>query len=286
MPWLTRNAPLGRPQKLSLWRKISISSWRVTHDSSIVAVLELDAEPALRYLQGAQYAAKSKLTMTHYAGWVLAKVFAKHPEINCMVRWGALYPRESADICFLVASGSGRAGEGEDLSGIVVKAVDRKTLADVAVDLENQVRAIRKGEDVSFRGIKQLLSHFPHFVRRPLVNLADFIMHGLNLWTPLLGLRRDAFGSAMLTSVGSLGIEFAIARIYPQSRNSLILSVGAVRETPVVRAGAVVVGKTIKLVFTVDHRVVDGLHGGYMLRSVQEFFEDPAKTEAFRAKAD
>jgi len=278
MPWLTRNAELGRRLPLSLWRKISISSWRVTHDSSIVAVLELDAEPALAYLKSIAKPGEPRPTITHYAGWVLARVFALHPEINCMYRWGNLYPRKTADICFLVASGDGKAKGDEDLSGIVVKAADQSGVAGIARELDERVKTIKRGDDVTFRGIKQYLSWLPNFVRIPLVNLADFIMHGLNLWSPILGLRRDAFGSAMLTSVGSLGIEFAIARIYPQSRNSVILSVGAAVEKPVVRNGQIVVGKVIKLIFTADHRVVDGLHAAYLLKSVQTFFESPPKT--------
>lgn len=277
MPWLTRNAELGKPLRLSLWRKISISSWKVTRDSSIVAVLDLDAEPALAYLKSLTRPGEPKPTITHYAGWVLARVFALHPEINCMYRWGNLYPRKTADICFLVASGDGKAKGDDDLSGLVVRAADQAGVAGIASELDSRVRAIKAGNDVSFRGIKQHLAWLPNFIRAPLVNLADFIMHGLNLWSPILGLRQDAFGSAMLTSVGSLDIEFAIARIYPQSRNSVIMSVGAVREKPVVKNGQIVIGKTIKLVFTADHRVIDGMHAAYLLKSVQTFFENPPK---------
>lgn len=279
MAWLKRNVDLGKPIPLSLWRKISISSWRVTQDSSIVAVLEVDAEPALAYLKKLARPGQPKLTLTHYTGQVVAKVFAKHPEINVLYRWGKLYQRKTADICFLVASGTGQQKGDEDLSGHVVREADRKSIAEIAQELEDRVTAIKAGNDITFKGIKQYLSWLPQFMRRPLVDLADFIMHSLNLWTPVLGMKQDAFGSAMLTSVGSLGIEFAIARIYPQSRNSVMLSMGAVKEKPVVREGQIVIRRMLKLVFTADHRVVDGLHAAYLLKSIEEFFENPPTTE-------
>lgn len=275
MSWLKRNVELGDPIPLSLWRKISISSWKVTRDSSIVAVLELDAEPALAYLKSLAKPGLPKLTLTHYTGQVVAKVFAKHPEINVLYRWGKLYQRKTADICFLVASGTGQRKGDEDLSGHVVRETDKKSIPQIAQELEDRVAAIKGGNDVTFKGIKQYLSWLPQFIRRPLVELADFIMHSLNLWTPILGMKQDAFGSAMLTSVGSLGIEFAIARIYPQSRNSVMLSMGAVKDKPVVRDGQIVIRKMLKLVFTADHRVVDGLHAAYLLKSVEHFFENP-----------
>lgn len=274
MSFLKRNVSFARPLKLSIWRKVSISSWRVTHDSSVVSMLELDPEPALQFLKSQTQPGGPKLTLTHYAGWVIAKVFAQNPEINCTYRLGKLYPRKTADICFLVAAGSGRDGD-EDLTAHVVRTADLKSITEVAQDLQTQATLMRGGQDSGFNGIKQLLKFFPNFIRTPLVNLADFIMNTLNLWSPLLGIERDAFGSFMLTSVGSIGIEFAIPRIYPQSRNPLIVSVGKVVEQPVVKDGQVVVGKRIKIVFTADHRVIDGVHAAYLLTHIKKLFENP-----------
>jgi pyruvate dehydrogenase E2 component (dihydrolipoamide acetyltransferase) len=270
-----RNVELGEPLRLSRWRKISISSWKVTRDSSVVTMLELDAEPALRYLEQLQPRTSEKLTLTHFAGYVLARVFRLHPETNCLYRWGRLYPRKTVDICFLVASGKKGVEGKEDLSGHIVRETDRKGVVGIAEDLHPQSRVMKAGKDTTFRGIKHSIGWFPHFIRAALVAAADFIMHSLNLWSPILGFRQDAFGTAMLTSVGSLDIEFAIARIYPASRNVMMMSVGAVREKPVVRDGKVVVGQQLKIVFTGDHRIVDGLHAAHMLRDFKRFFEAP-----------
>ena len=273
--WFTKNVEFGAPLRISRWRKISLASWRTTRDSSIVSVLELDAEPGLRYLERLQAQTKTKLTMTHFSGYVLAKTFAKYPEVNCMIRLGRLYPRKTVDICFLVASGQVGIDGKEDLSGHTLRDVDRLGVVKIAEGLTPTAHQMKKGEDHTFRGIKHYIGYFPNFVRVGLVSLADWIMHAMNIWSPILGFQRDAFGSAMLTSVGSLDIEFAIPRIYPQSRNVMIMAVGAVREKPVVRGGVVVVGKQIKIVFTADHRIVDGLHASYLLKEFHSCFENP-----------
>lgn len=273
--WFAKNIDFGPPIPLSRWRKISMASWGVTHDSSVVSVLELDAEPALAYLEKLQPATATKLTITHLAGYALARAFAKYPDVNCMFRRGKLYRRKTIDICFLVAAGRAAQHGSEDLSSHTLREVDRLGVVRIAEGLIPTAKAIKTGKDSTFRGIKQGIGAFPHSIRRCLVNLADFVMNVLNVWSPILGFQRDAFGSAMLTSVGSLDIEFAIARIYPQSRNVMIASVGAVREKPVVRNGAVAVGKRIKFVFTGDHRIVDGLHAAHMLKEFQACFENP-----------
>lgn len=273
--WFSRNADLGSPLQVSRWRKISISSWRITQDSSIVSILDLDAEPALAYLASLQPQTQAKLTITHLAAYSLARVFHKYPEVNCLYRLGRLYQRKSVDACVLVASGRGGVRGSEDLSGSVVRHADRIGVVKIAEALVPEARTMKSGMDTSFRGIKHYIGSFPNFIRRPLVNLTDFITNTLNLWSPILGIKRDSFGSFMLSSVGSLDIEFAIPRIYPQSRNVMIMAVGAIREKPVVRDGKVVVGKKIKIVFTVDHRIVDGLHAAYLLKEFQRCFENP-----------
>lgn len=273
--WFSKNIDFGPPIPLSRWRKISMASWGVTHDSSVVTVIELDAEPALAYLEKLQPQTATKLTITHLAGHALAQAFAKTPDVNCMFRWGKLYRRKTVDICFLVASGKASKHGSEDLSSFTLREVDRLGVVKIADGLIPTAKVIKTGKDTTFRGIKQIIGIFPHPIRRLLVSLADVIMNVLNIWSPLLGFQKDAFGSAMLTSVGSLDIEFAIARIFPQSRNVMIASVGAVREKPVVKNGVVAVGKRIKFVFTGDHRIVDGLHAAYMLKEFQACFENP-----------
>ena len=273
--WFSRNVDFGPPIPLSRWRKISMASWGVTHDSSVVTMIELDAEPALAYLEKLQPQTSTKLTITHLAGFALSKAFAMYPDVNCMFRLGKLYRRKTIDICFLVASGRAGTHGSEDLSSHTLREVDRLGVVKIAEGLMPTAKVIKTGKDSTFRGIKQSIGGFPHPLRKLLVNLADFVMHVLNLWSPLLGFQQDAFGTAMLTSVGSLDMEFAIARIYPQSRNVMIASVGAIREMPVVKNGAVVVGKRIKFVFTGDHRIIDGLHAAHMLKEFKACFENP-----------
>lgn len=276
--WFRRNIDFDSPIPLSRWRKISLASWRVTPDSSIVTVIELDAEPALAYLARLQPITPAKLTITQVAGWALARAFAKYPDANCMVRLGKLYRRKTIDICFLVASGSASRHGDEDISSHTLRAVDRLGIVKIAEGLMPVANTIKTGNDTAYRGIKRSIGGFPNFVRRFLVAASDFVMNVLNVWSPILGFQQDPFGTAMLTSVGSLDMEFAIARIFPASRNVMIASVGAVREKPVVRNGAVVVGKRIVVAFTADHRIVDGAHGALMLKEFQACFENP---EAF-----
>jgi len=81
-------------------------------------------------------------------------------------------------------------------------------------------------------------------------------------------------GSTFTTSnLGMFGIAAFTSIINPP--NVCILAIGAIRDVPVVKDGAVVPGKTMTLTLSCDHRVVDGATGAAFLVDVQRMLEAP-----------
>jgi pyruvate dehydrogenase E2 component (dihydrolipoamide acetyltransferase) len=76
-----------------------------------------------------------------------------------------------------------------------------------------------------------------------------------------------------ISNLGMFGIESFTSIVNPP--NSVILSVGAIVEKPVVKDGQIVVGNTMKLTLACDHRVVDGLTGAKFLQSLKPLIENP-----------
>ena len=85
---------------------------------------------------------------------------------------------------------------------------------------------------------------------------------------------QDWEGSTFTTSnLGMFGIEEFTAIINPP--NACILAIGAIRDVPVVKDGAVVPGKRMKVTLSCDHRVVDGATGAQFLADVVRHLEEP-----------
>jgi pyruvate dehydrogenase E2 component (dihydrolipoamide acetyltransferase) len=80
-------------------------------------------------------------------------------------------------------------------------------------------------------------------------------------------------GTFSVSNLGMFGIDEFSAVINPPE--GAILAVGAVREVPVVRGGAVVAGKTMKMTLSCDHRVVDGALGATFLAALKKLLESP-----------
>ncbi len=84
----------------------------------------------------------------------------------------------------------------------------------------------------------------------------------------------DMQGSTFTVSnLGMFGIQNFNSII--NQPNSAILSVGAIVQKPVVKDGQIVVGNTMNLTLTCDHRTVDGAVGAQFLQTLKTFIENP-----------
>jgi pyruvate/2-oxoglutarate dehydrogenase complex dihydrolipoamide acyltransferase (E2) component len=273
MPLLSKNVQLGSALKTSSWRKIAIGTWRSAGDPSVYAIAEIDVERAQAYLEKIRAKTGIKVTLTHLAGKAMAMTLAKHPEINCILRFGRLYPRKNVDIFFQVASDSA----GKDLSGITIRQADRKSVAEIALEMQARAEKIRSQGDPEFKKMKSTMGNLPGILSRYVLGFAGFFMYSLNLWTPLLGSPRDPFGSCMITSIGSLGLDMAFAPLVPYSRVPLLIAVGAVRPTPAVKNGKIEIAQISRFCVTLDHRLIDGMHASKMSKTLTAIFADPDK---------
>jgi pyruvate dehydrogenase E2 component (dihydrolipoamide acetyltransferase) len=84
----------------------------------------------------------------------------------------------------------------------------------------------------------------------------------------------DMEGSTFsISNLGMFGIEEFTAIINPP--NSCILAVGAIKQVPVVKDGAVVPGNMMRVTLSCDHRTVDGAKGAAFLQTFKGLIENP-----------
>ncbi|MGB1103296.1 MAG: pyruvate dehydrogenase complex dihydrolipoamide acetyltransferase [Crocinitomicaceae bacterium] len=82
-------------------------------------------------------------------------------------------------------------------------------------------------------------------------------------------------GTFAISNLGMFGIEDFTSIINPP--NGCILSVGQIKQTPVVKNGEIVPGNVMKLSLSCDHRVVDGAVGSAFLQDLKYFIENPVR---------
>lgn len=76
-----------------------------------------------------------------------------------------------------------------------------------------------------------------------------------------------------ISNLGMFGIEEFTAII--NTPDACIMAVGTIVEKPVVKNGEIVVGHTMKVTLSCDHRVVDGAVGSAFLQTFKKYMENP-----------
>lgn len=272
-----KNVNYKKGTRTNIWRKIAINSWKAPNYSTIYGKATLNPEPALLLIDKLNKAGKEKYTLTHIVGKVLGVILKEHPELNSVVRFKNAYERKSCDIFFQVSKIDEYGNE--NLSGYVVRDIDKKGLSQIASELNQGSRTIKGGDDLSFKKIKRTFRFIPNFLTRTIIDLSFFIQYKLNLWSPLLGTNKDTFGSIMITNVGTLGAQEAYVPFTPYSFCHAICCIGAIKEVPVYRDGQIKVGKEINFCWTLDHRLLDGSSACKILKTFTRLFESPELLE-------
>lgn len=188
---------------------------------------------------------------------------------------GRFYPSETADISCLVHMDTDR---GHDLGITKVTDADTKKLTEVAHALSGDVKTIRSGKDDAFNKRKSTLSWFPTVLLEPMVAFSGFLSH-IGMSIPAMGVKPRQFGSALLTSVGMLGLDMAFVPFTPFAHVPVLLVLGQVAPKAVVnpKTRELEVKDMIPMSFTVDHRFLDGAEGGQMITMLQDILEHPEK---------
>jgi len=263
--------PFKRP---SMWRRMSLANWRAPTDPQVYGRMELDMTRALAYAEEVGAAAGVKVTPTHLAARAVAYALGRHPAANALIRWNRVYERKTVDVfCQVAIPGK------NDLSGAVIRDADTKDVTEIARELKERASRVREGTD-ELSESRRLLDVIPAFMYRLILGILSFFQYTLNLDLRFMGLPKDAFGSVMVTSIGSLGIPEGWAPLVPMSRCPMVISVGAVLDRPWVVDGRIEIRPICVVSAAFDHRVMDGVSGGRLGREVQDYLADPAAWEA------
>jgi pyruvate dehydrogenase E2 component (dihydrolipoamide acetyltransferase) len=210
--------------------------------------------------------------VTHLVGKAVAYGLDAVPELRVRLWRGREFRRESTDVFFIVA-------DDDQLTGVKITSADTKAVVDIARELEERVAEIRAGNDEQLGKTKALMERLPGPVLKAAITLSSVLTSGLNLDLPQLGLPRQAFGGAMVTSVGGWGVSHAYSPLAAYYRVPLLVLVGAVQEKPVVVAGRVVARPLLGLTATFDHRYCDGLQAVRFATAVRDYLANPRAFE-------
>jgi pyruvate/2-oxoglutarate dehydrogenase complex dihydrolipoamide acyltransferase (E2) component len=249
-------------------RKLAIATWAPPQEGNIYGKLVLDVSKALPYVEYLRIRDGEKVTIAHVVGKAVAKALEAAPGLNGRIVFGKFVPHESVDVTFLVALENGK-----DLAKTKIAKANERSIADIARELGKGAGRLREGKDEGFEKSKGILRALPTWILRPMLWATGFLTSALGI--PAMGLEAFPFGSAVITNVGSFGLEEAYAPPTPFARVPVLILVGAVKDLPAVVDGQVVARSQVTVTATIDHRFIDGAELAILAKIVRQGIEQP-----------
>ena len=256
------------PPRPSARRKIAVATWRAPREGRLHARMAVDATAVLAYC-AARTTSAVHVTPGVVVGVAFQRAVEQVPAFHARVVLGRIVPYTSWDVAFAVD-----IGQGDDLAPTKVHDVDRKSVVDVAAELEGGAARLRSREDRAHRTTTGIAHAVPWWAMRPVIGAASLLNGGLGVRA--FGQPAHPLGSLFVTNIGSLGLDEGYVAPVPFARVPLYVCVGAVTDAPMAVDGQVVVRPQLVLTATADHRLVDGAHAAHVARLVRASLAEPS----------
>ncbi len=256
------------------WRKMATVIYDRPTDARVLGSLAIEADACVDFI-AKRRAEGTKITITHIFTAAVARTFANEAAIlNCFVRRGKIYPRDDISIFLAVDVG------GKDMSGVRIKSAHTKTVTEIHDEMQARVRKHEGKDKNKLVRKKDSMSKLPYAVRKGLFTAMRWAVYegGLNL--RFTGLHENMFGSAMITNIGSFGLDIGYPALMPAGNVPVVIAMGTVEKRPVVRDDEIVIRHMLPLSATFDHRIVDGHQVWLLAQGLERCLADPESLDS------
>jgi len=270
------NIELIHKKDITLFRRLAIGTWRTAYDPSVYGKMQINMDRAAAYIEAFRQKTGVRLTVSHLVARAAAEALKSMPEANAILRFNRIYLRKQIGIFFQVVMQDEETGK-VDLSGTTLYDVEDKSLSQIVAEMEDKVRAVRRGTDKALEKSRRSFGFVPLILMNFALKLISFLAYTLNLDLSPLGIPKDPFGSIMITNIGALGLEAAYVPLVPYSRVPILLALGETKEVPGVVDGQIKIVKIMEINATFDHRIMEGAQAASMASVLRAWMEDPEK---------
>jgi len=251
------------------WRRMAAAIFVKPLDGKVSGIYDLDMTEVNKALDKWNQNREQKINVMHFFMCALGHTLKHYaPELNCYMEWGDVVERETVTISTAVLVG-------KDLTTVKIKDTHLKDVAQVADETIRYVEDRRKGKDDKVIAKRHSLSKVPWPIRGWIFRSLRWLTYEWGWTIPGLGFSKDMFGSALVSNIGSLGIDYGIPALMPASNLSFVQAIGFVKDKPVVKDGEIIIQSVLPISATFDHRIVDGFHISKYLKGLKHYFANP-----------
>ena len=260
---------LGSYQHEFLRRKITIATWSDPFDPQTYTHLKLNITKIVPYLEKISKKINAKITVTVYTVKLMSIILKKFPEVYGYIKLGRYERKDGVDICCLV-----NVGDGNELANTTIKNCEGKDFKTISEELFTSANLLKKKKNKEQNKKMKLMYFLPTFLLGPLIQISSYLS-SIGIALELIGLKKFEFGSCVITSIGSLGIEDSYAPIPPLTFAPMLLTLCKTYTKNYYENGEIKEKIYLTMNFTSDFRFFDINTAAEMFKEIHRIGENP-----------
>jgi len=204
------------------------------------------------------------------------RVIAQRPKMNRFVSGCRYYQRNR--ISFNFVAKRDMSDDGEEVN-VTMPFSPLLTIEGFCKKIDDHISSIKKGSETSSEKTNDLVTHLPRF-------LIKFIAWGIRFLDYHNGLPKSVIDSLpfwctiFFTNVGSVGIDAPFHHNFEIGNCGIFCAIGKIRKQNSIKSdGSVETRDKVKITFTYDDRIADGIYCARTIDLVRDLVENPEKLE-------
>lgn len=274
---LFRRFDSTRASGVPAYRRMMPLLMRGRNEAAVYFEQTVDLSRTLPWIEAWNSDRGQRITVFHLLLGGLARVLHERPRLNRFVSGRRLHDRDGVHISFAAKK---RFDDDAPLSVVKRRFEADESFADMVEALHAGVDDAKSDRASSIDKEVGLLLKLPTPLLEGAVRLVralDF----LNLAPRALLEHDPMYCSVFVANLGSIKIDAAYHHLYEYGNCPLFCTLGVVEQMPmVVGDGQLEARWGVKLKFTFDERIEDGLYAARSLQRLQAFLEDPGSWAA------
>lgn len=264
LPYFTRIVPYAMPTRT---------------EAAIYFEQDFDVTRTLEYVKKANEGSapgQKKLTLFQILLCATVRTIALRPKLNRFVAGLRYYQRNR--IAFNFVAKRELTDGGEEIN-LTLDFSPFETLATLPPKVQAHVSRAKRGETNDSDQFNRLLAKLPRWVNKIVVRLLFWVDYQNGLPADFIK-GMPFFATVFFTNVGSVGIDAPFHHNFEFGTCGLFIALGKIRKEVVLDAeGKAVTRDLVKVTFTYDDRIADGIYCGKGIDLLRSFVEDPALLE-------
>jgi len=246
-------------------------------DSVIYFEQEFDVTETLKYIKNKRKNDENfKASMFYLILLATVRVIAQRPKLNRFVSGYRYYQRNRITFNFIAKREM--SDDGEEVN-VTMSFSPLLTLDEFCKKIHEHISKIKKGSKTSSEKTNASISRMPRFIIKLAVwglkyldyhnGLPKKVINSLPFWCTIF-----------FTNVGSVGIDAPFHHNFEIGNCGIFCAIGKVRKENILKSdGTVEKRDKVKITFTYDDRITDGIYCARAIDMIRDLVESPEKLE-------